>query len=234
MTYPSQQNQPINLWAEDDRPREKLQNIGKQNLSNAELLAILLGSGSRNKTAVQLADEILNEYENSLRTLSHSQIKELTKFRGMGEAKAITLIAAMELGERRLREEAKSRTRITKSMVAYEAIQPHFLNLKHEEFWILCLNNANEILEICKISEGGLSHTPADPRIIFQKAIEVRATRIILTHNHPSGNLYPSHSDINLTKKIAEGGRILDIMVVDHLIYTDNGYYSMADENKMP
>jgi len=223
----------IKTWAEEDRPREKLLIKGKQNVSNAELIAILLGSGNRNESAVTLAQKILKQYSNNLHTLGRQTVSDLKQFKGIGEAKAITLIAALELGRRRQLSEIQDQPQITSSRDAYQHIAPHICDLNFEEFWIILLNRANRVILKRKISSGGVSGTVVDPKIIFQIALEKLASSIMLFHNHPSGNLKPSSSDLELTRKIKSAGKLLDISVLDHLIIADSGYFSFADEGLM-
>lgn len=220
----------IQSWAEEDRPREKLMLKGKAALTDAELIAILINSGTVDLTAVDVARLILKSVGNNLNELAKLSIKDLSKFRGIGEAKAIAVIAALELGRRRKEQDRAERARITSSRDAYNEIRPHLLDKPHEEFWILLLNRANEVLRPVQISTGGVSGTVADPKLIFKQAIEYLACAIILVHNHPSGNLTPSQADKDLTRKLKEAGRLLDIPVLDHLIFTDNTYLSFADE----
>ena len=227
----SKNNLSIKAWAEEDRPREKLLDKGKQSLSDAELLAILLGSGSRDETAVALAQRILKSVENDLNELGRRSIAELTKFKGMGEAKSITIVAAMELGRRRQLTDVRERPQIRSSRDAYDVIAPILIDLPHEEFWILLLNRANKVMSREQISLGGVAGTVVDAKIIFRKAIEGMASSIVLVHNHPSGNLQPSQQDIDLTKKLKKAGETLDISVLDHLIITEGGYFSFADEH---
>jgi DNA repair protein radc len=227
--YPNE-SLPIKSWAEDDRPREKLVLKGKVALSDAELLAILLGSGSRNETAVDLAKRILKHTGDNLIELSKLSISDLMKFKGIGQAKAITIIAALELGRRRREAEALDRKIISSSSDAYEILQKEVSDKPYEEFWVLLLNRSNKVLRKVCIGEGGMSGTVVDPKKIFKIAIENNAACIILCHNHPSGNLKPSDSDIKLTKKIKEAGNNLDISVLDHVIIGDEKYYSFADE----
>lgn len=220
----------ITSWAEDDRPREKLAAKGKAALSNAELIAILIGSGSRNESAVDLAKRILASVSNDLNTLARMTIKELCQFKGMGEAKAITILAALELGARKQQAAALTRNQITDSRSLYDILKPQMVDLPHEEFWVIYLNKANKILSFEAVSKGGVAGTVADVKIIFKKAIELLASSIILAHNHPSGNLHPSGADVSLTKKMRETGKIMEIDVLDHIIVAETGYYSFADE----
>jgi DNA repair protein RadC len=231
-TY-SNQNLTIKSWAEEDRPREKLLTKGKQSLSDAELLAILLGSGSRDETAVGLAQRILQSVDNDLNELGRRSVAELTKFKGIGEAKSITVVAALELGRRRQLTDVKERPQIRSSRDAWQLIAPILMDLSHEEFWILLLNRAGRVIGREQISLGGVAGTVVDAKIVFRKAIESMASSLILVHNHPSGNLQPSQQDINLTQKLKKAGETLDIAVLDHLIITERGYFSFADENKM-
>lgn len=220
----------IKQWAEADRPREKLLQKGKQSLSDAELLAILIASGNREESAVQLSQRILLDSENKLNNLGRLSVKQLTRFKGIGEAKAITIVAALELGRRRRSESASEKKKITSSDVAYEIMQPIIGDLNHEEFWILYLNNSNRVLQKLQLSKGGITGTLVDVRIAFKNALESGATSIILAHNHPSGTLKPSQADIKLTKKLKIAGESLDIKVLDHLIITQNNYFSFANE----
>ncbi|GAA4404060.1 DNA repair protein RadC [Nibrella viscosa] len=228
MTYDNPRK--ILSWAEEDRPREKLMLKGKAALSDAELIAILIGSGTTDMTAVDVSKLILQSVGNNLNDLARLSVKDLSKFKGIGEAKAISIVSALELGRRRREQDRPQRVRITCSRDAYEEIRPHLLDKPHEEFWILLLNRANEVLRPVQISAGGVSGTVADPKLIFKHALEYLASAIILTHNHPSGNLTPSQADKDLTRKLKEAGRVLEIPVLDHLIFTDRTYLSFADE----
>lgn len=220
----------IKSWAEDDRPREKLITKGRQALSDAELLAILLASGSREETAVQLAQRMLNESGNSINKLAKLQLSDLKKFKGVGEAKAVTIAAALEIGRRRTDEQSDEKVQITASKVAYQLFNAVLSDLPHEEFWILFLNRNNRVIQKSCISKGGISGTVVDVRLILKPAIECMASGIILGHNHPSGNLKPSQEDINLTQKVKQAAKLLDIALMDHLIIGDQNYYSFADE----
>jgi DNA repair protein RadC len=224
--------QKINIksWAEADRPREKLMLHGRRHLTDAELLAILIASGNKDESAVDLSKRMLSFYQNDLDALGKSSISELSKFKGIGEAKGITIVAALELGRRRKETVATPIQKIGSAIDAYQLLWPDFADLNHEEFWILLLNRANHVKSKHLISKGGQSGTIADPKIIFKTALEQNAAYIILAHNHPSGNLKPSTEDVRLTKKLVEGGKMMDLLVVDHLIITDKGYYSFADE----
>ncbi len=222
---------PISKWAEDDRPREKLLLKGKSTLSNAELIAILIGSGNKNQSAVELAQEIMNRAGNNLIELSRFTIHDLTSmFKGIGQAKAISIIAALELGKRRLMEQALEKKKITSSKDAYKILTPFLTDLYAEEFRILLLNRANQVIANILIGQGGFSGTVADPKIIFKEALAHSATSIILAHNHPSGNTKPSEQDKSLTKKLKQGGENLEIQILDHIIIGNNKYYSFADE----
>ncbi|EHQ28421.1 RadC family protein [Mucilaginibacter paludis] len=220
----------IKAWAEEDRPREKLIGQGRRNLTDAELIAILIGSGSRDESAVELSKRILHHYKNDLNALGKASVAELCKFKGIGEAKAISIVAALELGRRRDDTEVKAIEKIGSSRDAYQLFYPLLADLNHEEFWIMLMNKGNKIIGTHLISKGGLATTIADPKIIFQISLEHHAASVILAHNHPSGNLKPSAEDLSLTKKIIAGGKLLDITIFDHIIITDQAYYSFADE----
>ncbi|HET8886488.1 MAG TPA: DNA repair protein RadC [Salinimicrobium sp.] len=220
----------IKNWAEDDRPREKLLQKGKTALSNAELIAILIGSGSRNESAVELSKRILLKTNNSLVNLGKMSISQLMEFKGIGEAKAITMMAAMELGRRRRVEEALELKKITSSTSVFELMQPVLGDLPHEEFWILYLNNSNKVLRQIQLSKGGITGTLVDVRLTFKNALELGATALILCHNHPSGNLSPSGADKQLTQKLKTASESLDIKILDHVIVTQNSFFSFADE----
>ncbi len=220
----------IKSWAEEDRPREKLSGQGRRSLTDAELIAILIGSGSRTESAVELSKRILHHYGNDLNNLGKASIAELSKFKGIGEAKAISIIAALEIGRRRNETEVKAPDIITCSKDTYNLMRRHLMDLNHEEFWIVLLAQSSRVIAKELISKGGINGTVADPKIIFGMALQHSATSIIMVHNHPSGNLKASQQDIDLTKKITNAGRMLDIQVLDHLIITNNGYYSFGDE----
>lgn len=223
---------PINQWAEDDRPREKLLNKGKTQLSKAELIAILIGSGSKNESAVELSKRILNSTNNNLAELSRLTVADFTRFKGIGEAKAISIVAALELGRRRREEDVlENKNKISSSRDAYNIFYPEMSDLAKEEFWIILLNRANQLIKKIKISEGGLAGTVADPKIIFKHALEHNASSIILAHNHPSNSLKPSQNDIDLTKKLVASGKLLEISILDHLIIGSDTYFSFADES---
>ncbi len=219
----------IKQWAEDDKPREKLMLKGKQALSDAELIAILIGSGSRNESAVDLSKRILLSVSN-LKSLGKLTLNQLMQFKGIGEAKAITILAAMELGRRRGSEEELELKKITSSKSAFEIMQPIIGDLLHEEFWVLFLNNSNKVIYKSQLSKGGITGTVVDVRIIFKMAFEQNAVSLILCHNHPSGVLQASDADKQITKKIKDAGKMLEINVLDHLIITTYSYLSFADE----
>ncbi|TPG40014.1 RadC family protein [Flavobacterium pectinovorum] len=220
---------PISDWSEEDRPREKLILKGKEALSNAELIAILIGSGSRNESAVDLSRRILASVDN-LNSLAKLSLSQLMNFKGIGEAKAIAIVAALELGRRRRVEETVQLIRITSSKMVFDIMQPIIGELSHEEFWVLFLNNSNKVVSKSQLSRGGITGTIVDVRLIFKLALENGATGLILSHNHPSGNLLPSDADREVTKKIKLAGDSLDVKVLDHLIITETKYYSFVDE----
>jgi DNA repair protein RadC len=213
--------------------REKLILKGRSVLSDAELLAIILGSGSRELSALELAKQLLHQSENDLSRFSKMNLKDLCKFKGVGEAKAVGIIAALELGRRRRETEKVKTLRITSSQMVYTHMRTFLLDLQHEEFYAIMLNRANEIIKTEQISVGGMSGTVADGKVIFKKALENNAHGLILVHNHPSGQLKPSDNDNSLTRKMVEFGKYIDLPVLDHVIFTDNGYYSFADEGKI-
>jgi DNA repair protein RadC len=220
----------IKQWSKDDRPREKLLSAGAENLSNSELLAILIHNGTRQKTAVDLAKEVLKLGKDNLVEMGKLSIKELMKIKGIGEAKAITIAAALELGRRRQAAAPLEKHVIGKSGDIARYLQTKLKDHRHEVFAVLFLNRANKINHFEIISEGGITGTVADPRIILRKALEEDAVNIILCHNHPSGSLKPSRADEELTKKIKAAALLLDIAVLDHIIVSEDGYYSFADE----
>ena len=224
----------IKDWAEEDRPREKILLKGISTLSDAELLAILIGSGNAQETAVELAQRILFSAGNNLNNLGKFSINQLISgFKGIGEAKAISIVAAMELGKRRKYSEIINREQILCSQDIFEYFHPSLCDLYHEEFWILLLNRSNRIIDKTRISQGGVSETVVDNKLILKEAITHLASGIILCHNHPSGNLRPSKSDDLITKKIKDGAKLLDILVLDHIIICNNKYYSYADEGRL-
>ncbi|WP_316832269.1 RadC family protein [Pedobacter aquatilis] len=220
----------IKLWAEEDRPREKLLLNGRRHLTDAELIAILIGSGSKNETAVDLSKRMLRFYDNSLTKLGRATIAELSKFKGIGEAKAIAIVAALELGLRVKEDVPEELVRVTASSDVHRYLQHTFAHLNHEEFWVLLLNRSNRITGKHLISKGGQAGTIADPKIIFKLALEHNAANLVMAHNHPSGSLKPSDSDNKLTRAMVASGLMLGLPVVDHLIFTDYGYYSYKDE----
>ncbi|MEW7292300.1 RadC family protein [Aquimarina sp. 2304DJ70-9] len=221
----------IKKWSENDRPRERLIAKGKNTLTDAELIAILIGSGNRNESAVALSKRILASVDHNINALSKLSIKQLMNFKGIGEAKAIAIVAGLELGRRRREEEVSKIPKITCSRDAFNIFQPIIGDLDHEEFWVLFLNNANKVIQKKQISLGGKTGTIVDPRIVFRSALEYGATGVILGHNHPSGTLSPSQSDQNITQKLKQAGLSLDINVLDHLIITEKNYFSFADES---
>ena len=223
----------IKHWSKDDRPREKLLSAGAENLSNSELLAILIHNGTRQKSAVDVAKEVMKLGKDNLVELGKLSIKELMKIKGIGEAKAITIAAALELGRRRQAGEAIGKTVVNSSSDIAHYLQTKLKDHRHEVFAVLFLNRANKINHFEIISEGGITGTVADPRVILRKALEQDAVNIILCHNHPSGSLKPSRADEELTMKIKEAARFLDIKVLDHIIVSDDGYYSFADEGML-
>ena len=221
---------PITNWSEDDKPREKLMLKGKSVLSDAELIAILIGSGSRNESAVDLSKKILASVDNNLNALGKVSISQLMNFKGIGEAKAISIIAALELGRRRRAEEVVELKKVTSSKVIFEIMQPIIGELPHEEFWIIYLNNSNKVISKSQLSKGGITGTLVDIRIVFKTALEMGATALILCHNHPSGTLIPSDADRQITRKLKLAGDSLEIKVLDHLIVTETSDFSFADE----
>lgn len=224
-----QQSSGIRNWAEGDRPREKMLLKGKSSLSNAELLAILIGSGTRRMSAVDLCKEILSSVNNNLIELSKLSIPALMKFKGIGEAKAISIAAALELGRRRRSAEVEAKPKITGSRDVFEIMSEYLTDLNHEEFWIMLLNRANKVIRKMQISAGGFAGTVADPKKIFSLALESNASAMVLCHNHPSGNIVPSSADKQLTRKLVEAGKNLDLPVLDHVIFGEENYYSFAD-----
>ncbi len=226
----NQEKNTIKNWAEDDRPREKLALKGKASLSDAELLAIIMGSGNREDSAVELAKKILKGVDNNWNELAKNNITDLCKYKGVGEAKAISIITALEIGRRRNAQEILERPKITSSSDAYRILQQVLADLPNEEFWVLYLNQGNRVIKLEQISRGGISQTSVDVRIVMKKGLELMATAMILAHNHPSGNLQASQADINLTKKLKEAGNFLDIQILDHLIVAQKSFYSFADD----
>jgi DNA repair protein RadC len=223
-------NFPITHWSEDDKPREKMMLKGKSALSDAELVAILIGSGSRNESAVALSKRILASVNNNLSSLGKQSLAQLMEFKGIGEAKAITIVAALELGRRRKEENPLELVKVTSSKVMYQEMYPIIGELAHEEFWVVYLNNANKIIFKAQLSKGGITGTVVDVRLVFKIALEQNAVAIVLAHNHPSGKLQASEADIQVTKRIKNAGLQLDISVLDHIIVTEHSYFSFADE----
>lgn len=217
----------------DERPREKLQSHGKSSLSNAELLGILIATGTRNKSAVDLGRDIMQLANNDLNHLAKLSIQALCKLEGIGPAKAITVISALELGGRKSAQGVSETNKVSSSTDAYRHIGHKLADINHEEFWVIFLNRANNILGSKCISKGGLSQTVVDPKVVFNNALETKASALILCHNHPSGQLKPSQADIQLTEKIKSAGKLLDIQVLDHIIVTASTYYSFADEGML-
>ncbi len=220
----------IKNWSEDDRPREKLLLKGKGALSNSELIAILIGSGNREESAVALAKRILTTIEDDLNQLAKMSVADLKKFKGIGEAKAISIVTALELGRRQRLQESLELPKITCSRDIFNVMHPIIGELSHEEFWIVFLNNANKVIGKQQLSKGGITATVVDVRLLFKRVLEVGATSIIIAHNHPSGTLKPSLQDHKITEKLKNAGKLLDIKVLDHLIITAKDYYSFADE----
>lgn len=220
----------IKNWSQDDQPREKLRDKGKAVLSDAELVAILIGSGNRDESAVALCKRILASVDNNLNALGKLSIKQLMAFKGIGEAKAISIAAALELGRRRRLEDALQLEKVTSSRSVFNVMQPVIGDLPHEEFWILYLNNSNKIIQKNQLSKGGITGTLVDIRLVLKTALEVGAVALILCHNHPSGALHPSKSDRELTQKLKVAAESLDISILDHLIITEKAYFSFIDE----
>ena len=220
----------IKNWSDDDKPREKLVQKGRSVLSDAELIAILIGSGSRAESAVELSKRILASVDNNLNELGRLSIKQLMTFKGIGEAKAVSITAALEVGRRRREEDAAKIDKIGSSQDVYHLLQPLLGDLEHEEFWILFLNNSNKVLHKAQLSKGGITGTLVDVRLVMKQTLELGAVAIILAHNHPSGTLSPSAADKQITQKIKTASETLDVKVLDHLIITQKSYYSFADE----
>nr|WP_321487274.1 DNA repair protein RadC [uncultured Draconibacterium sp.] len=223
----------IKDWAVEDRPREKLLSKGPRSLSDAELIAILIGSGNIEETAVELSRRILASADNNLNELGRKSIDFLIKFQGIGEAKAVTIAAALELGKRRKEADVFNKKQITGSKDAAEYFQPMLSDLNHEEFWILLLNRGNRIIDSFMVSQGGISGTVIDVRLILKNALDKMASAIILCHNHPSGTMQASNADLNITRKIKSAAEIMDISVLDHIIIGQNNYLSLADEGML-
>jgi len=223
-------SQALTTWAVEERPREKVMANGVQYLSDSELLAILLGSGTKNITAVELARQILKEAGNSLQLLGRKGISELVRIKGVGPAKATSILAALELGRRRAGMQHSDKIPVKSSETVYKLFHPLMGDLEHEEFWLLMLNRANRILGRFKVSQGGLSGTVIDTRIILKKALDNLASSIIVCHNHPSGNKQPSDADLKITEKLKKAAEMLEIKLLDHVIIADKSYFSFADE----
>lgn len=226
-----QEKKTIHSLPEEDRPRERLLTHGRSALADAELLAILLGSGNANENAVELSRRIMAYYNNDLEQLNDASIAALIKnFRGIGEAKAITIAAAMELGLRRKYAGYREKPQITCAADAHRLLAPHLEELQHEEFWLLFLNRANRVTNKEQLSKGGVAGTVVDAKLVFKRALELQASGIILAHNHPSGNLRPSQQDIDVTKQLRDGAKLLDMAILDHIIIAENKFFSFADE----
>lgn len=226
------ESKPFNIksWSPEDRPREKLLLKGTAALSDAELIAILLGSGTTTMSAVDLAKRILQGARNNLHDLARLSVNDLMKMKGIGEAKAITIIAALELGRRRKESDPDEKPKIVGSKDAFELLRPYLQDISHEEFWVMTLNRGNRVIKKHQVSQGGVAGTVADPKIIFKTAVEDLASGIVLAHNHPSGTVTASQADIDLTKKLRDAGKLLDIQILDHIIIAGTKYFSFADE----
>lgn len=220
----------IKSWAEEDRPREKMLSKGKEALSNSELIAILIGSGNSKESAVDLSRRILSDKNDNLIEMSKLNINELMKYNGIGEAKAVSIMAALELGRRRRYSEALEQPSIKNSKIAYECFYAYLSDLNHEQFWIMLLNNANKIIKLKQIGVGGMTGTTADPKKIFKCALENNAASVMLCHNHPSGNTTPSNADKQITNNLIKAGQFLEIKILDHIIIGNDNYFSFADE----
>ena len=223
----------INEWAKEDRPREKMERLGAEALSNAELLAILIGSGTPNESAVELMQKVLSQSNNSLNALGKKSIKELMAFKGVGPAKAITILAACELGKRRQQELAEERLRLDSSQGIYQLMRPTLQDLDAEEAWLLLLNQQCKLIKKMRLSHGGLTQTMVDVRILVREALLANATLIVLCHNHPSGSLHPSREDDHLTERVKKACDLMSLHFIDHLIITDGAYYSYRDEGRL-
>ncbi len=221
----------LKFLAEDDRPREKFLLKGKNSLSDAELLAIIMGSGNREESAVELGRRILNSVDNNWHQLSLLSVQDLMKFKGVGEAKAISIATALEIGRRKSSQEVPEKKKISESKDAYQILKLYLSDLRTEEFWALFLNQNNKVIFQTQLTNGGISQSLVDIRILFKTALEHFSTAIIVAHNHPSGNLKPSQEDLKITKQISEAGKLMNISLLDHLIITQNAYFSFADES---
>lgn len=226
------EDKPLNIknWSPEDRPREKLLQKGTSALSDAELVAILIGSGTFKISAVELSKKILLQCNNNLNELARLSVKDLMKIKGIGEAKAITIVAALELGRRRKEQDPEAKPKITSSRDAFNLLKGDMIDLPKEEFWVLLMSRSNRVIRKKRVSEGGVSGTVADPKIIYKMALEELASGIIVAHNHPSGNLQASQNDIDLTRKLKEAGKFLEIQLLDHIIIANQKYLSFADE----
>lgn len=224
---------PIKRLAIDDRPREKALKYGFESLAEAELLAILIKSGTRNESALELARRIYSEAGNSIHSLARLSVRRLQSFKGVGEAKAITLAAALELGRRRMRNDRVEEPQITRSADVYDLMAPYLIDKSHEEVWLVLMNQAGKVVHHVLVSSGGMTGTVVDPKIVMRHAIEYHATRMILVHNHPSGSTRPSQLDIQLTQKIKHGAKLLDIELTDHVIVAGDRYFSFLDEGML-
>lgn len=221
--------QSIKNWATEDRPREKMLEKGREALSDAELIAILIGSGNNKESAVDLSRRIMRDVDDNLVQLSQLTINDLTRYNGIGEAKAVSILAALELGRRRRFAEASTQAFIKNSKDAFEYFYMRMADIEHEQLWVMLLNPANRVIKMTKVSDGGVNGTSADPKRIFKIALENNATAIMLCHNHPSGNVLPSESDKTLTRNIINGGKLLEIKILDHIIIGIDKYFSFAD-----
>lgn len=226
-------HQSIKHWSVSDQPREKLLRLGSKSLSEAELIAILMRNGTRNRSALDLAKELLSQHDQSVASLAKRSVHDLMKIKGVGEAKAVTIAAALELGRRRMTESAVQKEQITSSRDAYDLLHPRMRDLLQEQFTIILLDRRSKVISIEEIHVGGMSAMVVDPKIIFQKALERRASSVILSHNHPSGSPSPSNEDLRLTEKVKAAGSFMDIKVLDHIIIGEGSYYSFADEGKI-
>ncbi|MEJ1240693.1 DNA repair protein RadC [Chryseolinea sp. T2] len=224
---------PLRDWSPQDLPREKLLRKGTSALSDAELISLLLGSGTRSISSVELGRRVLHHANNNLHDLARMSVKDLVRVGGIGHSKAMAIVAALELGRRRRELSPESRPRLSKSADAFDLLKPFLQDIPHEEFWIILVNRANRLIKIGQISQGGVAGTVADPKIIFKMAIEELASGIILAHNHPSGNITASQADIELTRKLSAGARLLEVQVLDHIILAGQKYFSFADEGMM-
>lgn len=221
---------PLRDWSPQDLPREKLLIKGKSALSDAELISLILGAGTRTTSSVELGKRVLHHANNNLHDLARMTVKDLLRVNGIGKTKAMAVVAALELGRRRRELDPAARPRLSKSADAFDLLKPVLLDIPHEEFWIILVNRANRLIRFCQVSQGGVAGTVADPKIIFKMALEELASGIILAHNHPSGNLSASSADVELTRKLSAGARLLEIQVLDHIILAGQKYFSFADE----